>query len=48
MKCFEKILKNNDVDVKLNTAVKKILTEENRSIGVEIDTGEQICADCVV
>ncbi|MBD5086104.1 MAG: NAD(P)/FAD-dependent oxidoreductase [Clostridiales bacterium] len=48
IKCFEKVLSRNGVDVRLNTAVKKILTEDDRAIGVIIDTGEQIFADCVV
>ena len=48
IKCFEKILSKNGVDVRLNTSVKGILTEEDRAIGVQIDTGEQIFADCVV
>lgn len=48
IKCFEKILKTNGVDVRLNTQVKKILTENDRAIGVIIDTGEQIFVDCVV
>lgn len=48
IKCFEKVLSRNGVDVRLNTTVKKILTEDDRAIGVLIDTGEQIFADYVV
>lgn len=48
IKCFEKVLSRNGVDVRLNTAVKKILTEDDRAIGALIDTGEQIFADYVV
>ncbi|MDE7079939.1 MAG: NAD(P)/FAD-dependent oxidoreductase [Clostridia bacterium] len=48
IKCFEKILVKNGVDVKLNTEVKKVLIADNKAVGVQIDTGEQICADHIV
>ena len=49
IKCFEKILSRNGVEVRLNTTVKQILTDDNKKvIGVKIDTGEQILADCIV
>lgn len=43
-----KKLKERGVDIRLNSSVKSILTEEERVIGVELENGERIDADFVV
>ena len=48
IKCFEKILTKNNVDIRMNTKVKSILTDENGVCGIKTDSGESILADCVV
>ncbi|MDE5616460.1 MAG: NAD(P)/FAD-dependent oxidoreductase [Clostridia bacterium] len=48
IKCFEKILARNNVDIRINTKVKQILTDGNRAIGVLTDTGIEIYSDSVV
>ena len=46
-KMAEKI-KSSGGQVTLNTTVNKILTKENRAIGVQLESGEKISADYVV
>ena len=48
IKCFEKILTKNNVDIRMNTKFKSILTDENGVCGIKTDSGESILADCVV
>ncbi|MDE6188715.1 MAG: NAD(P)/FAD-dependent oxidoreductase [Clostridia bacterium] len=48
IKCFEKILAKYNVEVRLNTQVKEILTDNGTAVGVKINSGEKIFSDCVV
>ncbi|EYE88393.1 FAD-dependent oxidoreductase [Fervidicella metallireducens AeB] len=48
IKCFEKYLKENNVEILLNTAVKDILTEDRKVIGVELDVNRSIKCDAVI
>lgn len=48
IKCFERYLKENNVEILLNTAVKDILTEDSKVIGVELDVNRSIKCDAVI
>lgn len=48
VEAFEKISKKYDVSYRLNTAVKKIITQNHLATGVELETGEVINADLVI
>ncbi|MDE5756918.1 MAG: NAD(P)/FAD-dependent oxidoreductase [Clostridia bacterium] len=48
IKCFEKVLREYGVEVKLNTCVSGISVENGVANGVKIDTGERILANKVV
>jgi phytoene desaturase len=43
-RCF---MENGGI-LRLNTKVKRILVEDNRAVGVELDDGEQLRAGCVI
>ncbi|MBR2909467.1 MAG: NAD(P)/FAD-dependent oxidoreductase [Clostridia bacterium] len=47
-KALERRLKLFNVDIRLNSEVKEILTEENKAVGVKLSSGEVINSDAVV
>ena len=48
IKCLEKQLKNNNVEINLNTNVKDIIVEDGRAKGILLDNGKKVCADKVI
>lgn len=48
IKCFEKTLKERNVEVRLNTKVKSVIVNSKAAIGVVTESGERILADKVV
>lgn len=48
IKCFEKILSKNHVEVLLNTKVTDILIKDNVAYGVKLDNKSEVLADKVV
>ncbi len=48
IKCLEKQLKNNNVQINLNTNVKDIIVNEGRAEGILLDSGEKIYVDKVI
>lgn len=48
IKCLEKQLKNNNVQINLNTNVKDIIVEDGRVVGILLDCGEKVFADKVI
>lgn len=47
-KTFEKLLLKNNVDIRLNTEVEDILTQDNKVIGVLTDKGKILCDSVIV
>lgn len=48
IKCLEKILKNNNVEILLNTKVVDVIVENGVALGVKTEDGKEIMADKVV
>jgi phytoene desaturase len=45
---LQKLMKENDINIQLNTTVKRILVEGKHATGVELESGEVLEADIVV
>jgi len=45
---LQKLMKENNIDIQLNTTVKRIVVEDKRATGVELESGEILSADVVV
>lgn len=48
IKCLEKILKNNNVEILLNTKVVDVIVENGVALGIKTENGKEIMADKVV
>jgi phytoene desaturase len=45
---LQKLMQENNIDIQLNTTVKRILVDGKRATGVELESGEVLTADVVV
>ncbi|MFT4672584.1 MAG: phytoene desaturase [Pseudohongiellaceae bacterium] len=45
---LQKLMQENNIDIQLNTTVKRIVVEDKRATGVELENGEILAADVVV
>ena len=48
LNAFEKRLKKERVDIKTNTKVKEILIDDEKVVGVLLESGEKIYADKII
>jgi phytoene desaturase len=45
---LQKLMQENNIEIQLNTTVKRIVVEDKRATGVELESGEILSADVVV
>lgn len=45
---MKKLSEKNGTKIHLNTGIKKVLTENKKAVGVELENGEKIMYDSVI